>query len=67
MVLTAGEWLGLAERTRALAADLAGSVLAPHWPQSLELLAKDCELEAGAEGEREVEAFWVEHPERRAA
>lgn len=65
--MKAGEWLGLAETVEELQKSLAGSVLAPHWPQSLEFLRRDCLEEAGVVGEREVEAFLEEHPVRRVA
>lgn len=64
---TAGEWLGLADRTEALAADLAGTDLA-HWAGSLRLLAADMREEAGVEAEHEVEGDGAHgHVESRRA
>lgn len=62
----AGEWLGLAERVAALQADLAGTVLAPQWPQSLEFLRGDCLEMAGRECVHEVAGDGL-HVGRRAA
>ena len=51
---SAGEWLGLADRTEALMADLHGTDLA-HWRDSLRFLAADLREEAGAEAVHEVD------------
>lgn len=66
MVLSAGEWLAVAERVEALQVDLAGSVLAPHWPMSLDFLRRECLELAGRECVHEVEGDGG-HAERRAA
>lgn len=67
-MLSAGDWMRLAEQVEALQVRLGGTVLAPHWPQSLDFLRRDCLEQAGMEGEREVERWQEEHPlNRRAA
>jgi hypothetical protein len=61
-----GQWLDAAAKVRALAGELAGTKVG-FWSETLEFLARDCEREAGAEGEREVESWRDDHPVRRAA
>lgn len=63
---TGGEWIELADRVEKVIQDLRGTGLS-HWEDSLRFLVKDIHLEAGAAGEREVEAFRDPHWDRRAA
>jgi hypothetical protein len=63
-VLSAGEWLGVADRAEALLAELRGTRL-EHWEGSLRFLVADCQREAGARCVHEVRQD--DDEQRRAA